>query len=250
MARRKNQGAIGVELTVQRREITGTGSVRRLRDDGVIPGVVYGKHLPAQAIAVPRKALTTVLHSAAGEHALVRLRLDGQAGWEHLALVKTVQHDPLDGHVLHVDFQAISLTERLKVQVPILLGGEPVGVKQDGGVLEHFLRELEVECLPADIPQHFEHDVSAMQIGDTLHVRDLAVSARVRLIAAPDAVVASVLAPRIEVEPTPAAAAVTEPEVIREKKEPAEGEAAEGAAKETGGEKKAQKPDKDKKSEK
>ena len=158
------------------------------------------------------------------------LRLDDQTHWEKPALIKAIQHDPVDGHVLHVDFHAIVLTERLRIRVPLILKGEAVGVKQEGGILEHFLREVEVECLPTEIPASVEFDVSRLSIGETVHVRDLAPPKHAKITSDPAGVIASVQMTKAE-KPEEEAAALAEPEVIREKKEEAEaagGEAAKG----------------------
>lgn len=205
-------------LTVTRRSMSGTRPVRRLRATGVVPGVVYGKEMESIAVVVDQKALTKLLHSKRGEHALVTLRLDDPASWEKPVLVKAIQHDPVDGRVVHVDFQAIVLTKRLRVKIPVLLKGEPVGVKQEGGILEHFLREIEVECLPTDIPASVEFDVSHLKIGDTVHVGELAAPSHAKITSDAEGVIASIQKPREE-KPEEAAAAVTEPEVLREKKE-------------------------------
>jgi len=140
-----------------------------------------------------------------------------------IAHLYDVQHDPVDGTVTHIDFHAILLTEQIRIKVPLVLKGDPVGVKQESGVLEQFLREIEVECLPTAIPERVEHEVSAMAIGDTVHIRDLVIPAGVKITADPEGVVASVLTPKVEKpEEVTAEAAVTEPEVIREKKPEAE----------------------------
>ena len=215
-------------MTVQRRPVTGTRPVRRLRDEGLVPGVVYGRDTEPLPIAVKARELVKLLHSKSGERALVTLRLDDSTSWEKPALVKAIQHDPVDGHVLHVDFHAIVLTERLRVKVPVLLKGEPVGVKQEGGILEHFLREVEVECLPTEIPVSVEVDVSAMKIGETVHVRNLTPPKNAKITSDADGVITSIQKPKEE-KPEEAAAAVTEPEVIREKKEEAEAAPTEAA---------------------
>lgn len=208
------------ELTVRRRQATGTRRARRLRLAGVIPGVVYGRDLTPVAVAVNQRELTTLLHSRTGEHTLVTLRVEDGAAWEQPALVQVVQHDPVNGRVVHVDFHAVRLTERLKVKVPVVLKGEPIGVKQAGGILEQFLREVEVECLPTEIPASLEYEVSALAIGQTVHVRDLIPPTHATLTEDPDGVIASVQTPKAE-QPAEAAA-VAEPEVIRERKEAAE----------------------------
>lgn len=216
------------ELTVKRREAVGSRPVARLRHGGgLVPGVVYGGAHQPIAVSVDAKTLGRILHSKAGEHALLTLKLDGES-WEKPVLIKDTQHDALDGHVLHVDFHAIDLKQEIKVKVPIILKGEPVGVKQEGGILEHFLREIEVSCLPTEIPSGVEHDVSAMHIGMTIHVSDLAAPAHAKILTDPGSAIASVQQPKVE-KPAEEAPAVTEPEVIREKKPEADGEAKEGA---------------------
>lgn len=244
-------------LSGVQRGAVGTTSARQLRAQGFVPAVVYGKQTEAMAIAVNGRELIKILHTEAGGHALLTLRIeparngaqDGAAEragkpWERPVLVKTVQHHPVDGRVLHVDFHAIVLTERIRVKIPVELRGEPVGVKEQGGVLEHFLREVEVECLPTDIPKHIEFDVGHFNVGDALHVRDLPPPPEATITSDPEGVVASVLAPREEKVEEEAAA--EEPEVISEKKEGAaagEGEAAKPEGKQEP-EKKAEKKEK------
>lgn len=223
----KSKTVVQHELVVQRRTVNGTRPIRRLRQTGLVPGVVYGRETEPLSITVNHRALVKLLHSKMGEHALVTLRLEDAKPWEKPALVKAIQHDPVNGHVLHVDFHAIVLTERLRVKVPVVLQGEAVGVKQEGGILEHFLREVEVECLPTEIPANVEFDVSALKIGETIHVSDLTSPKNTAITSDPAGVIASVQKPKEE-KPEEEAAAVTEPEVLREKKEEAEGTA--GAA--------------------
>ena len=244
----KAKAAVPQKLTVQRRELTGTRPIRRMRAQGLVPGVVYGKATEPTSVSVNARDFAKLLHSKIGEHAVVTLRLDDRswsppgkprvpnptsqggrhpappdksgaptAGWEKPVLVKDVQYDPVDGHVAHVDFQAVVLTERLRVKIPVVLKGEAVGVKQDGGILEHFLREVEIECLPTEIPASVEVDVSALKIGDTLHVRDLPPRKNTTMTSDPAGVIASVQKPKEE-KPEEATAAPAEPEVIREKK--------------------------------
>ena len=224
----KTERAGQQQLIVKRRPAVGSRPTQRLRGDGQVPGVVYGHQMEPLAIAISYQELAKLLHSKTGEHSLVTLRLDDAKPWERPALVKAVQHDPIDGHIVHVDFQTITLTQRIRVKVPVLLKGESVGVKQESGVLEQFVRELEVECLPTEIPTGVEFDVSALVIGSTVHVRDLTAPPKAKLLSDPNGVVASVQAPKVEKVEEAAAAAPTEPEVIREKKPEAE----EGAAEE------------------
>ena len=242
----KTKTAVQQELTVQHRAILGSRPVQRMRQDGLVPGVVYGRDMKPLVISVNRRELAKLLRSKSGEHALVTLRLnDDGKPWEKPVLVQAIQHHPVDGHVVHIDFHAILLTERLKVKVPVVLKGEPVGVKQEGGLLEHFLREVEVECLPTEIPASVEHDVSAMTIGQTIHVRDLAAPTNTKITSDPDGVIASVQVPKVE-KPEEEAAAVTEPEVIREKKEEGEGGAPAEAKADKAEAKDAKEPKKDK----
>ena len=241
----KGKAAVQQELVIQRRTTMGSRPMRRLRQEALIPGIVYGRAMEPIPVTVSRKALAQLLHTKAGEHALVTLRLEDGKPWEKPALIQELQHDPVDGHVIHVDFHAIALTEQIRVKIPIALKGEPVGVKQDGGVLEQFLREIEVECLPTEIPEGIEVDVSALKIGETVHVRDLTPPKTAKLLTDPAGAVASVQQPKLE-KPEEEAPAVTEPEVIREKKEEgkeAAGEAA-GAAEAKKVEPKAEKKEK------
>jgi large subunit ribosomal protein L25 len=226
----KSKSPIQQTLAARKRDINGKRPVRRLRAEGEVPGVVYGREMKPLSVTVNTRELSRLLHSARGENALVTLKLEDDAKWEKPVLVKSVDHHPVNGHVLHVDFHAIVLTERLKVKVPVQLKGEPVGVKQEGGILEHFLREVEVECLPTEIPAHIEFDVSAMTIGETIHVRDLQAPPNAKITSDADGVIASVQKPKEE-KPEEAAEAVTEPEVLREKKEEEGAEAKPGEAK-------------------
>ena len=222
-------------LTLQatRRTQEGTRPSRRFRQAGLIPAVLYGKKTQPLSLLLNRLEFTKFLRARHGEHGVLTLRVaydpaDGGAGGKPLekpVLIKHVQQDPVNGEITHVDFHAIVLTEQIRVKVPVVLKGDPVGVKQDRGVLEHFLRDVEVACLPTAIPRQIEYEVSHMKIGETLHVRDLAVPTGSRLISDPEGVIASVLAPKEEKLEAVAAEAVTEPEVIREKKPEAEGEA-------------------------
>ena len=229
-------------LSVKPRQKTGSRAVERGRRQGLIPGVLYGKATNPTSILVDRRQLEKLLLGQAGEHSLVTLRCegDGASAWEKPVLVKQVQHHPVDGAIRHVDFHAIALTEHIRIKIPLVLNGDAVGVKQDGGVMEHFFREIEVECLPTEIPKQVEHDISQLKIGDTVHARDLAAPSGARITTDPDAVIVSVLTPKEE-KPEELTEAVAEPEVIREKKPEAE---AEGEAPAAGG-----KPEKSEKKE-
>jgi len=150
-------------------------------------------------------------------------------------LIKEIQYDPVKGDIIHVDFNEISLTKVIKVNVPVVAKGEPIGVRQEGGSLEHILWEIEVECLPTDIPRDIEVDVSLLNIGDAIHIKDITFPSNIKVLNAPEAIVFSVTAPIKEEVAVPAVEGEEkqEPEVIKEKKEvPAEGEEAEEDKKE------------------
>jgi len=215
-------------LTAKTRTVQGTRAARRMRRGGFIPAVVYGKAVDPTPLVVNRRDLMKLLHAQAAEHSLVTLRVEvdpasGGEPWQKPVLIKHVEHDPVYGEIVHVDLHAIALTEQIRIKIPIVLTGEPVGVKQDGGILEHFLREVEVECLPTEIPKQAEHDVSRLLIGETIHVRDLAAPPGARFTTDVEAVIASVIAPKEE-KLEEVTEAITEPEVIREKKPEAEEE--------------------------
>jgi len=218
-------------LSVKPRPQTGSRVVERGRRQGLVPGVVYGKSTAPTNVLIDRRQLEKLLLGQASAHSLVTLRCeaDGGPAWEKPVLVKQVQHHPVDGAIRHVDFHAIVLTEQIRIKIPLVLAGEAVGVKQDGGILEHFYREIEVECLPTEIPKQIDHDISQLKIGDTVHAKDLIAPPGARITADPAAVIVSVLTPKEE-KPEEVTEAVAEPEVIREKKPEAEaeGEAAGG----------------------
>ena len=227
-----------VSLEAAPRTDTGKGVARKLRAGGRIPGVYYGRGEESIALTVALKDLHTVLESVDGSNVIVDLKLSGAGVKDMKALIREIQRDPVAGSILHLDLQHISLTERITVEVPIELIGTPAGVKDGGGILEHLLREVEVECLPTDIPSRFEVDVTPLQIGDTLHVSDIKAE-RVEILTEADRAIATVVPPTVleEAAPTEEAAAA-EPEVIGAKKEEeAEGEekeAPKAAAKEGG----------------
>lgn len=189
----------------------------------MIPGILYGPHEEPTTLQVQYKDLEGILRSASGENAIIDLRLDG-GGEGLMALIREVQRDPVRRRILHVDFQHISMTQRIRVHVPVHLTGTPRGVKDFGGILEPILREIEVECFPADIPSHVSVDVSALGIGDAVHVSDIRLEG-VEVLSDAAQVVATVVPPTVEkavtVEAAPEAA---EPEIIAKGKE----EAAEG----------------------
>jgi large subunit ribosomal protein L25 len=217
-------------LKVEPREDSGRIKAKALRDSGFIPAIVYGEGAKSQSVKVANRALSQLLHEHGLENVVINLVLkDDPKQKSRSCLIKEIQYDPVRGNIVHVDFNEISMTKVLKVNVPVAAKGEPAGVKQDGGSLEHVLWEIEVECLPTDIPKEIEVDVSSLKIGDAIHIKDIKFPSNIKVLNAPDAVVLSVAAP-IKVEEVTAeaeAGAANEPEVIKEKKEApaAEGEA-------------------------
>jgi large subunit ribosomal protein L25 len=213
-----------VKLAVERRETTGRSAARKLKARGIVPAVVYGGREKAQPLQLSRRDLTAVLSHAAGENILVELAIAGEGG-TRMALLQEVQHAPVGGEVLHVDFHAVSMDEKIEADIPIEPTGTANGVKNFGGLLEQSLRELTVECLPRDLPDRISVDVSNLNIGDSIHVRDIKLPDGVTAEVPLELTVFSVLAPTVEEEPV-AAAEVAASEVITEKK--LEGEAAPG----------------------
>jgi large subunit ribosomal protein L25 len=216
-----------VKLKAERRSATGRSEARKLKARGVVPAVIYGAKDKPQPLQLSERDISAMLSHASGENILVELEIDGdQSG--RLALVQEIQHSPVRGDVLHIDFHAVSMDEKIHAEVPVEGIGTANGVKNFGGLLEQNLRALAIECLPRDLPDRIVVDVSALNIGDSIHVRDLqlppGVTTRVQL----DLTAFSVLAPAVEEEPVAAVATAAEPEVITEKK--AEGEPAAAAA--------------------
>src|SRR6267143_2605519 len=213
-----------ISLEAARRADVGKGVARKLRAGGRVPAVYYGRGEDSIPLTVSLKDLEQVIESAEGSNVIVDLKVPGDAAKDRKALIREIQRDPVAGLIIHLDLQHISLTERITVEVPIVLVGTPIGVKDGGGILEHLLREVEVECLPTDIPSKLEVDVSALQIGDSLHVSDITVE-RATILTEADRAIAAVVPPTVleEVEPAEEGA-VAEPELIaKEKKD--EGEA-------------------------
>ncbi len=213
-----------LSLEAARRSDGGKGVARKLRAGGRVPAVYYGRGEDSIALTVSLKDLEHVIESAEGSNVIVDLKFSGGTTQDRKALIREIQRHPVAGSILHLDLQHISLTERITVEVPIVLLGVPLGVKDAGGILEHLLREVEVECLPTDIPSKLEIDVSALQIGDSLHVSDLKVE-RGEILTEADRAIAAVVPPTVLEEVKPAEEAVTaEPELIAKEKKDEEAE--------------------------
>src|SRR5712691_6342297 len=217
-----------VKLKAEPRTATGRSAARRLKARGIVPAVVYGGKEKSQPLQVSARDINAMLSHASGENILVELEIAGHKG-TRTALLQEVQHSPVGGDVLHVDFHAISMDEKIQADVPLEPLGVPNGVKNFGGLLEQNLRVLAIECLPRDLPDRITVDVSALNIGDSIHVRDIKLPAGVTAKVQAELTAFSVMAPVIEEEPVAAEAeAAAGPEVITAKKE--EGEAAAPAA--------------------
>ncbi len=206
---------------------------RRVRRDGKIPAVVYGAGKDSLSVSVDPRHVSRILHSETGHNTIFDLTLDG--GERTKAMIVDWQYEPIKGKLLHIDLKRIAMDKVLRVNVPIFLVGEAAGVKQEGGIMEQMLREVEVECLPSDIPSHIDADVADLTFGKVLRVSDLPHSDKVKFITDPNQPVAHVTSVKEEVVATPeaaaadAAAAPAEPEVIKKGKQETEEEGAEAA---------------------
>ncbi len=220
--------AQSVKISAAQRAAKGTSASRQLRRTGWFPGIVYGTGKSNQMVQVNEREFRKSLHGHSSEHVLLDLAIEGRDPIK--VLLQEVQHNALTGAITHADFHEISMTEKIRVEIQIHLTGLPVGVSQSGGVLEHLLREVEVECLPGDLMESINVDVSALAVGQNLTVGDIKLdAAKYHIITDANLAVAMVAAPIAEEEkPAEGAAAATEPEVIKEKKPEADEKAAAG----------------------
>jgi large subunit ribosomal protein L25 len=214
-------------LEAVKREGRGKNEANRLRASGRIPGVVYGtaskgKAPEGVAVAVDPKALLRILHSDSGANTLITLTLDGG---QSRVMVKEYQLDPMTHHLLHADFYQLAMDKAITVTVPIVVKGEPKGVKLQGGLLDFVTRDIQVQCLPTDIPGHIDVDVTEMMLHDSIRVRDLAVDPKWKPVTEGDTMLVHVVMPKAEESATAAAtdaaaapAATAEPEVIKKGK--------------------------------
>lgn len=219
-----------VKVVAQPREVKGAGA-RRLRRAGVVPAVVYGSGKEARMIQLSAHDFDQALKGHMSEHMVMDLEVGGDKPLK--VLLKEVQHHPVSHKIIHADFNEISMTKKLRVEIPVQLVGDPVGVIQQGGILEAITRSIEVECLPTDIVEFFSLDVSVLNIGDSLLAANIQIDkSKYTILTSPDQAIVKVSAPKAEEEVAPAAAeaGVGEPEVITEKK--VEGEEGEEGAEE------------------
>ncbi len=209
-------------LVAGSRDACGTGASRRLRRDGKLPGIVYGQGNEPRAIAFDAHDFEQMLRHHSSDNVILDLQLDDKKKSQKV-LLREVQRDPISGHVVHADFVEIKMTEKLHVTAAVELVGDPVGVTQGGGMLDHSLRDIEIECFPADMVEKVEVDVANLDVGESILIKDIVVDPKLTILTDGEVAVACVLAPRVEAEP---AAAVAEGE------EAAEGEQKEGEEKE------------------
>jgi large subunit ribosomal protein L25 len=197
-----------ITLGVETRADRGKGAARRLRRSGKVPGVFYGPKSSAMPIAIDRKAFASHVANLEGSH-LIRFESAAADLQKRVALVREVQHHPVHGGILHVDFYEVDLTQRLKVTVPLHFVGRAKGVAE-GGIMQPILREMEVECLPTDIPQFIEVDVTALDIHDAVHLADVPMPANVTAVVETNEAVVTVLPPTVEEVKTEAAEGAAE----------------------------------------
>jgi len=212
-------------LEAKSRDSFGKNEARRTRRGGFVPGVLYGGDgKQATPISVEPRALLKILHSESGANTLISLKLPG-AG-DTRVLVKEYQLDPVTHQLLHADFYRVAMDRVIEVTIPVIVKGEPKGVKQQGGILEFIRREIAIECLPGDIPEHVEVDVSELMLHQGVRVRDLPVSPKWKALSEPEMMLVHVIMPKAEEAPAPAEAAAAaatpaapaEPEVIKKGK--------------------------------
>ena len=215
-------------LNVTKRKRMGKSGAREIRKEGNVPAVLYGKGTEPLSLVINPSELKTALSTEAGENTLLEIRVkEGEADIQKLSLLREVQYDHLTSKPIHFDFQALDMNEKITVNVPVHLEGKPKGVKE-GGILEEVLREINVECLPTNIPNSFTLDVEELDIGDSIHVSSLELEEGVTILHEPDDTIVTVLAPKVE--------EVAEAEEELEGEEGAEEEGSEEASEEEGSE--------------
>ena len=215
------------KLVVEERPKEERKSAKAIRLAGRVPAVVYHKGDVTKAVTLGDKDLHRVLHTEAGRNVLIDLKIKNEKNAKpRTVVVKEIQYHPVSGNALHVDFHQISLTEKIRMVIPVVEKGESVGVKTEDGVLEFPLREVEVECLPTEIPEHIEVDITNLHMNDAIFVKDLPLPSAVNILNDPEMLVVKIAPPHVEKEPEEALEEAAEPEVIGEKKEEEEGEEA------------------------
>lgn len=207
-----------ITIAAEARDSRGKNEARRLRAKGSMPAILYGEPGTPEAVAVNPKELSKILNSKTGHNTIFNLELAG--GEKTPVMIVDWQHDPIKDNLLHVDLKRIDLAKRIHVMIPVVTHGDPKGVKLQGGLLELVTREVEIECLPDEIPEQFDFDVSELQIGQSIRVSDIPMSGTMKLLGTADTVVAHVVSLKAEAEPAAAEAApaAAEPEVVKKGK--------------------------------
>lgn len=209
-------------LEVETRKEKGRSQVKKLRDEGFIPGVIYSEGKEALPIKIPHGEFIRLFHEYRLESMVLTIKIKNDEQNPRSCMIKEIQHEPVHDEITHLDLIGVSLTRKIEVNVPVVTRGEPIGVKQEGGSLEHSLWEIEIECLPTQIPKHFEIDVSNLKTGEAIHIKDMVFSADIKVLNDPDVVVVAVSAPmKEEAAEAEEGKESAEPEVIKEKKEAA-----------------------------
>lgn len=210
-----------LEIQVETRAVGSKRQARRIRRDGKIPGVLYGPKTPPVALELNKKEFSNRVAGLEGSH-LVRLKSGSTALADKVALVKEMQYHPITGEVIHTDLYEVDLTAKIQVRVPLHFVGKAAGVVR-GGILQPIVREIEVECLPLDIPEFFNVEVSALDIGDSIHIEELPMPEGVNVVSESNLALVAVVPPTVEEAPTPTAvpaeAPAVAPEVPEEQKE-------------------------------
>lgn len=215
-----------ITIPAEPRDSRGKNEARRLRAKGSLPAILYGVTASPEPVAVSPKDVSRILNSKTGHNTIFNLNVAGKENTP--VMIIDWQYDPIKDNLLHVDMKRIDLTKRVQVLVPVVAHGEPKGVKQQGGLLETITREIEVECLPDDIPEEFLLDVSEMMLGDSVRASDVAMTGSLKLLSPPESVLVHVVAPKAEVVAEPVAEVVAEvapaePEVAKKGKKEVEG---------------------------
>ncbi len=207
-----------VKLSARPRIEEGRNAVKRVRARGAVPAIIYGGKAAPANLEIDRRELDRLLSHAASEHILVELAIsEADKVSNRLSLIQDVQHHPVRGDILHVDFHAVSATETMQVEVPVEPEGEPIGVKTDGGILQQLVHALNLECLPRNLPEIIRVDVSALGVGGAIHVKNLILPEGVKALADEDVTVFLVSEPNVAEEVAVAEVAAA-PEVLKEKK--------------------------------
>lgn len=215
-----------ITIAAEGRATRGKNEARRLRVSGRAPAIIYGTGRDPVAVAISPKEVNKILLSSTGHNSIFDVAVDG--GTPEPVMIVDWSYEPVKGNLLHIDMQRIDLTKRIKVKIPVHVHGEPKGVKQQGGVLDVVTREVEVECLPDDIPADFRLEIASLEINQAIRAADLPMTNSMKLVMAPEAVIVHIVAPKLDAE---TAAAAGEPEVIKKGKKDDKAPAADAKAK-------------------